>query len=96
MTKAIALALATAGAVWFGAAQASATAASPEAGLQTVSHNAAVADDMSARRRGRRAARVYYYPRYQNMYPYGYYGPMSYDRPYVRPAPLWFGVGGWW
>ena len=35
--------------------------------------------------------RTYEAPRY-----YGYYGPTYYERPYVRPAPVWFGVGGWW
>jgi hypothetical protein len=41
-------------------------------------------------------ARRYTYPTYGGMYPYGYYGPRYYERPYARPAPLWFGLGGWW
>jgi hypothetical protein len=27
---------------------------------------------------------------------YGYYGPMTYDRPYARPRPVVLGLGGWW
>lgn len=56
---------------------------------------AVVADELSAARRHRRYGR-YYYPRYGGAYPYGYYGPTYYDRPYSRPAPVFFGLGGWW
>ena len=35
--------------------------------------------------------RTYAAPKY-----YGYYGPVTYDRPYVRPRPVVVGIGGWW
>lgn len=53
-------------------------------------------EDVAARKRRRtvrryRAVRVYPAPSY-----YGYYGPTYYERPYYRPAPPFFGIGGWW
>jgi hypothetical protein len=56
-----------------------------------VTKNQAVTDDMSARRYRRAVVRRYEAPRY-----YGYYGPTYYERPYARPSPVWFGLGGWW
>lgn len=73
-----------------------ATAASPsrDEGVSNSNLQIAATEDVSARRRSNRryrAVRVYRAPTY-----YGYYGPSYYDRPYSRPAPLWFGLGGWW
>lgn len=87
MTKTLALAIGLSGAVWFAAP---AQAATHLDGMTAVPHT----DQMSARRHHRHArvvVRTYEAPRY-----YGYYGPTYYERPYSRPAPLWFGVGGWW
>lgn len=90
MTKYLLAALAVAGAVWF-TASAPATAAPRADGVREATQT-----DLSAHRRRyrhshRRAVRVYAAPRY-----YGYYGPTYYDRPYYRPAPLFFGIGGHW
>jgi hypothetical protein len=88
MMKILAAALAVTGAVWF-TAPAPANAAPRLDGIQTATQT-----DLSAARRHRRhyrVPRVYRAPAY-----YGYYGPTYYDRPYYRPAPLWFGLGGWW
>jgi hypothetical protein len=41
--------------------------------------------------RSRTVVRRYPAPSY-----YGYYGPTYYERPYARPAPVVFRVGGWW
>jgi hypothetical protein len=59
----------------------------------------AVQTDLSAAAKHRRrhvSARVYTYPTSGGVYPYGYYGPTYYERPYSRPAPLFFGFGGGW
>ena len=89
MTNALAAALAVAGVFWL-TAQAPATAA-----RHTDAVANAVQTDMSAHRRryrhSHRAVRVYRAPAY-----YGYYGPTYYERPYYRPAPMWFGARGWW
>lgn len=53
-------------------------------------------DDLSAARRQRRYVRRHYSYPYASPYPYGYYGPTYYSRPYQRPAPLWLGIGGHW
>lgn len=60
--------------------------------------NATQTDLSAARRHTRRVVRRYYRsPRvYRAPAYYGYYGPTYYDRPYYRPAPLGFGIGGWW
>jgi hypothetical protein len=89
MLKILAAALAVTGAVWF-SAPAPANATTSQTGISK-----ATQIDMSAARRHRRSARVYRYP-YASPYPNGYYGPTYYDRPYYRPAPLFFGIGGWW
>jgi len=90
MMKVLAAALAVAGAVWF-TAPAPANAATARDGIM----NATQTDLSAARRHYRyrhyRAVRVYTAPRY-----YGYYGPTYYERPYYRPAPLFFGIGGFW
>jgi hypothetical protein len=89
MIKIIAAAIAVAGVVML---TAPVNAATRPDGLTNATQTT-----LSAVRHHRRArARVYTYPRYGGAYPYGYYGPQYYDRPYARPAPLWFGVGGWW
>lgn len=94
MTKYLAAALAVAGAAWF-AAPAPANAATHIDGVTKATQT-----DLSAAHRHHRyyrrhyrhyRARVYTAPRY-----YGYYGPTYYYRPYARPAPLFFGIGGYW
>ena len=89
MVKFFAAALAVAGAVWL-SAPVPANAATSESGISN-----ATQIDLSAARRHRRGVRVYAYP-YSSPYPNGYYGPTYYDRPYSRPAPLFFGIGGHW
>ena len=89
MVKFLAAALAVAGAVWL-AMPAPANAATSQSGISNAEQT-----DLSAARRHRRSVRVYTYP-YSRPYPYGYYGPTYYDRPYSRPAPLFFGIGGHW
>jgi hypothetical protein len=93
MIKFLVATLAVVGAVWF-SAQVPANAASPRGGIANV-----VQIDLSAHRRNyrhthRRAAPRYY--RYPGPQPYGYYGPTYYERPYSRPAPMFFGLGGRW
>ncbi|MFN3658362.1 MAG: hypothetical protein ACK4UO_14010 [Pseudolabrys sp.] len=89
MKKLLFAALAFAGTVWLTAP----ADAAPRA--QDGIANATVTDLSAHRRRyrhtHRRVVRHYYAPRY-----YGYYGPTYYERPYRRPAPLWFGIGGHW
>lgn len=88
MMKILAAALVVTGAVWF-MAQAPANAATKIDGVANATQT-----DLSAARRHRRvyrSVRVYPAPRY-----YGYYGPTYYDRPYYRPAPFFFGLGGYW
>ena len=89
MVKFLAAALAVAGAIWL-SVPAPANAATSQSGISN-----AVQTDLSAARRHRRVyrARVYSYP---ERTPYGYYGPTYYERPYSRPAPLFFGIGGHW
>ena len=84
MKLAIAVALATAGALFLVAP----AFAAPRANGLT--------QDLSAAKKvvvvkKKRVVRHYEAPKY-----YGYYGPTYYERPYARPAPLVFGVGGWW
>jgi hypothetical protein len=90
MIKGLAATLAVAGAVWF-LAPAPANAATRADGIANATQT-----DLSAQRRyrrHRRAVRVYSYP---SPAPYGYYGPTYYERPYRRPAPVFFGLGGYW
>lgn len=97
MTKVLIAALAFAGAVWL-------TGPADAAPRGTDGLTNATVIEMSAHKRRHRHAhrhvhrhshryvvRHYDPPRY-----YGYYGPTYYARPYRRPAPLWFGVGGYW
>jgi hypothetical protein len=73
---------------------ATAASSSRDNGVSNSNVQIAATEDVSARRRYTRrygAVRVYRAPTY-----YGYYGPTYYNRPYYRPAPLWFGLGGWW
>ena len=81
-------ALAFAGAVWM-------TAPADAAPRSHDGITKASTVDLAAKRKHRRHSRVvvrtYEAPRY-----YGYYGPTYYERPYRRPAPVWFGIGGWW
>jgi hypothetical protein len=90
MTKTLIAALAVAGAFWL-TAQAPATAAPRLDGVA----NATQTDLSAARRHHRRYYRGRYYT-YPGPTPYGYYGPTYYERPYYRPAPVFFGLGGWW
>lgn len=88
MVKIFAAVLAVAGTMIFSAPMA-ADAAPRTDGLANAKQT-----DLSAVRRHRRHYRVvrtYRAPVY-----YGYYGPTYYERPYYRPAPVWFGIGGWW
>jgi hypothetical protein len=71
-----------------------AASSSRDNGVSNSNVQIAATEDISARRRvvrRYRAVRVYRAPVY-----YGYYGPTYYERPYSRPVPLWFGLGGWW
>ena len=89
MMKILAAALVVTGAAWL-TTPAPANAATPLEGIT----NATQTDMSAQRRRYRRvyrSMRVYPAPRY-----YGYYGPTYYERPYYRPAPLFFGLGGFW
>ena len=84
MKKVFAIALATAGVLYLAAP---ASAAPRGEGLT---------QDFSAAKKvvvvkHKRVVRHYEAPKY-----YAYYGPTYYERPYARPAPLVFGIGGWW
>lgn len=89
MMKILAAALVVTGAAWL-TTPGPANAATPLEGITNATQT-----DMSAQRRRYRRAyrsmRVYPAPRY-----YSYYGPTYYERPYYRPAPLFFGIGGHW
>jgi hypothetical protein len=92
------IAAAVVGAVGIGASINTASACETKAGItgDKQAQTAAVADDLSAKRKRRRASvRVYTYPE-TRPYPYGYYGPMYYDRPYRRPPAVIFGLGSRW
>lgn len=89
MTKLLLAAAAFAGVFWL-------TAPADAAPRSVDGISNATTTDLSAHRRRyrhthRRVVRYYEPPRY-----YGYYGPTYYERPYRRPAPLWFGIGGYW
>lgn len=76
---------------------ATAASSSPDNGVTNGTVQTAATEDVSARTRRRtvrryRAVRVYPAPTHY----YGYYGPRYYERPYYRPAPLFFGLGGYW
>ena len=94
MTKILAFVLACAGAIWLGPAPANAASQ-----IDGIKNDCSYTADLSAarkdRRRGRRAVRARGYT-YPGPTPYGYYGPTYYERPYARPAPWFFGTGGWW
>ena len=98
MLKAIAIASVAAGGLWL--ASAPAIAATPsESGIGNgCAVTAAVADDLSAKRKKRRGVRVVRSARYTypGPTPYGYYGPVYYERPYARPAPFLFGFPSYW
>lgn len=89
MPKMLCAALAVAGAVWIAAP----AQAAPQQfdGIKQATQTDLSAHRSRYRHSHRRAVRVYTAPRY-----YGYYGPTYYERPYYRPAPLFFGLGGWW
>ena len=97
--KILAASLAIAGAMIL--AQPAAQAASSVDGLKnttvdlsaqtTVKKKVVVRRNGNTRSRTVVRTRTYAAPSY-----YGYYGPTVYTRPYSRPAPLWFGVGGYW
>ena len=90
MMKILAAALVVTGAVWL-TAQAPANAAPRIDGIQTTTQTDLSAHRRSYRHTHRRVVRYYTAPSY-----YGYYGPTYYERPYYRPAPLFFGLGGFW
>ena len=97
MVKILAAALAIAGTVIFTAPMA-ANAAPRADGIANTTQTDLSAARKHVRKTARRvvrrhyrAVRTYRAPAY-----YGYYGPTYYDRPYYRPAPLGFGIGGWW
>ena len=92
MKKTLAIALATAGALYLAAP---ATAAPRAAGL-TQDFSAATVKKVVVKKKGgttirRTTVRHYPAPKY-----YGYYGPTYYERPYSRPPGVVFGIGGWW
>jgi hypothetical protein len=95
MMKAVTVALATAGVLFIAAPSAS---AAPRLDGMTQDLSAATVKKTTVVRRSngntvRRTTvrRTYAAPKY-----YGYYGPTYYERPYVRPAPVVFSIGGWW
>ena len=94
MTKALALVLACAGAIWLSPAPAN---AAPQ--IDGIKNDCSYTTDLSAQRRERRRSRrvvrsrVYTYP---GPTPYGYYGPTYYERPYARPTPFLFGFPAYW
>jgi hypothetical protein len=94
MMKALTVALATAGALYV------ATPANAALRLEGLTHDfsaATVKKTVVVKRnngttvRRTTVRRTYAAPTY-----YGYYGPTYYERPYVRPAPVVIGIGGWW
>jgi len=92
MTKALAVALATAGALYLAAP----ASAAPRAEGLTHDFSAATVKKVVVKHKNgttvrRTTVRHYDAPKY-----YGYYGPTYYERPYARPAPVVFGIGGWW
>jgi hypothetical protein len=90
MMKILAAALVVTGAAWL-TTTAPANAAPRIDGIQTTTQTDLSAHRRSYRHTHRRVVRYYTAPRY-----YGYYGPTYYERPYYRPAPLFFGLGGFW
>jgi hypothetical protein len=90
MMKVLAAALVVTGAALL-TTPAPANAAPRLDGIQTTTQT----DLSAARRHYRRYYRGRYYT-YPAPYPYGYFGPTYYTRPYYRPAPLFFGIGGHW
>jgi len=97
MLKTSLVVLAAAGALFLAAppsAQAAPRAAA-QAGMTQDFSAVVVRSKTVVRRRGavrtRTVVRTYPAPKY-----YGYYGPTVYERPYARPRPVVFGVGGWW
>ncbi|MBV9347987.1 MAG: hypothetical protein JOZ70_01590 [Pseudolabrys sp.] len=97
MLKAIAIASVAAGAFWL--VQAPATAATIESGVKNdTAVKLAVTEDVSARRKRRVVRVVRSGPRYTypGPTPYGYYGPVYYERPYARPSPFLFGFPSYW
>jgi hypothetical protein len=94
MMKALTVALATAGALYVATP---ANAALRLEGLTqdfsaaTVKKTVVVKRNNGTTVRRTTVRRTYAAPTY-----YGYYGPTYYERPYVRPAPVVIGIGGWW
>jgi hypothetical protein len=96
MTKALAIALATAGVVYLGAPAASA-APRLEGMTQDFSAATTVRTKTTVRKRGNTRVRTTVRTRtYPAPHYYGYYGPTYYTTPYSRPPALVFGIGGWW
>lgn len=98
MMKTFAGALAVAGAVLFVAPSAQAASVDGASTLtQELSAQTVVRKKVVVRKNGNVRSRTvvrtrtYEAPKY-----YGYYGPTYYSRPYSRPAPVTFGIGGWW
>ena len=83
MKMTLAVALAAAGALYLAPAN-----AAPRADGLTQDFSAAKKVVVVKKKR---VVRHYEAPKY-----YGYYGPVYYERPYARPAPVVFGIGGWW
>ena len=94
MIKVLTVALATAGALYVATP---ANAAPRLEGLTqdfsaaTVKKTVVVKRNNGTTVRRTTVRRTYAAPTY-----YGYYGPTYYERPYVRPAPVVFSIGGWW
>jgi hypothetical protein len=98
MLKTFAGALAVAGAAFFVAPSAQAASIDGVSALtQELSAQTTVRTRTVVRKRGNVRtrtvvrSRTYPAPTY-----YGYYGPTYYERPYVRPPTVTFGLGGWW
>ena len=98
MLKTFAAALAVAGAMFFVAPSAQASsvegvsALTQELSAQTVvKKKVVVKKNGNVKSRTVVRTRTYEAPKY-----YGYYGPTYYERPYIRPATVTLGIGGWW
>jgi hypothetical protein len=95
MMKALTVALATAGVLFVAVPSASAAprleGITQDLSAATVKKTTVVRRNNGTTVRRTVVRRSYSAPTY-----YGYYGPTYYERPYVRPAPVVFSIGGWW
>jgi hypothetical protein len=93
MMKAFTVALATAGVLFIAVPSAS---AAPQVDGMTQDFSAVTVKTTVVKRGHHRTVHRTVVRRYDPPKYYGYYGPTYYERPYARPAPVVFGIGGWW